>query len=98
MSAVFLASRLQVAVQAVEGDVELAVLEPRVLDRAPVGVPRVFAGLGRLLEPVERGRLLQPEPSESLTERSYIAWYAANDLRCALAAKPAGGGKVRPSV
>ena len=56
-----LAARLEMAVEAVDGEVELAVLKPGVLDLPRGGVPVVLAGDGGLLEPFQRVRLLQPE-------------------------------------
>ena len=52
---------LEVAVEAVDGHVELAVLEPGVLNLARGGVPHVFAADRGLLEPLQRGGLFEPE-------------------------------------
>ena len=53
--------RLEMPVQAVDRQIEFAVLEPSVLDLPRVGAPVIFAGDGGRLEPGERLRLLQPE-------------------------------------
>jgi len=52
---------LHVAVEAVDADVELTVLEPSVVNPPGGGVPREFPGLGGRLEPFERGGLPEPE-------------------------------------
>ena len=55
------AARFEMPIEAVDGDVELAVLKKGVFNFSRVGVPSVFAGDGRLYEPVERVCLFEPE-------------------------------------
>ncbi len=66
----------QVAIEAVDTDVELAVLEPGVLDLARRGVPDVSAR-DWWAAWIQSSVLAcsSQKPSGSLIERSYIAWY-----------------------
>ena len=53
--------RLEMPIQAVGGHIELAILKPRMLHLARVGVPIELPCHGRRLHPVQRLRLFQPE-------------------------------------
>ena len=55
------AARLEMAVEAVHRDVELAVVKPGVLDFPRGGVPVELARVPGRLEPLQRLRLFQPE-------------------------------------
>ena len=55
------ANGLEMAVEAVDGDIQFAVLEPRMFDDTLVGVPLKLAGVRRFLEPIECGGLFHPE-------------------------------------
>ena len=53
--------RFDMAIKAIDGEVQLAVFEERVLDFAGGGVPSEFAGDGGLFEPFKGVGLFQPE-------------------------------------
>ena len=61
----------QMAVEAIDGHVELAVLEPGVPDDPRVSVPGEFSRDGGLLEPIQRVRLFQPERVR-LANRAFV--------------------------